>query len=77
VGVGVGVQLSQPAHCSPGIASNPQNVNGTSLCCPGPHSLDWGPQWKWGGAQEGREGRSAGRTTLDDYGPALKTHDWG
>lgn len=24
------------------VASNPQTVNGTSLHCPGPHSLDWG-----------------------------------
>lgn len=36
------------------VASNQQTVNGTDLPCPGPHSLDLGPQWKWGGAVEGR-----------------------
>lgn len=57
------------------VASNQQTVNGTDLPCPGPHSLDLGPQWKWEGQWKAEQGRSVGRTTSDDYSLALETHD--
>lgn len=68
----MGVFTTSPASCL-----HQQTINDADLPCPGPHAPDLGSVWKWGGALMGRARQACQRTTLDDYSPALKTHDWG
>lgn len=58
-------------------ASNQQMVNDIDFPCPGPTCSTWGRCGSGEGRRWAEQGRSAGRTSPDDYSSALKTRDWG